>query len=111
MSCSCSIPFSEDTPDRGAADIKAAGDFGLADAGTMKFPDLTCPLSDSHGPTQMLALQSRFGNARADTLTEDLVLEVREHGQKASHGAARRRRQIERFSERYESHAQFRQFF
>ncbi len=59
----------------------------------------------------MLSLQTRFGNARADTFAEDFVFEGRKHREQHCDGAARLRRQIQRFGERHESHTQLRQFF
>jgi hypothetical protein len=75
----------------------------------VQFPDLGGVFSNSHGPAEMLSLEPRFGNACSNPLTEDFVLESREDGQKASHGAIRRRRQIERFGERYKSDTRFSQ--
>ncbi|MDQ1470677.1 MAG: hypothetical protein QOJ99_2157, partial [Bryobacterales bacterium] len=75
-----------------------------------EFHNLAGLFSDSHGPTQMLALQPRFGNARADTLAEDIVFEGRKHGEQTGHRPARRRRQVQCFGEGYERDAQFRQF-
>jgi hypothetical protein len=76
----------------------------------VELPDLAGLFSNSHGPAKMLSLEPRFGNARADTFAENFVFEGREYREKASHGATRRRRQIQRFGERNETNAEFGEF-
>jgi hypothetical protein len=91
--------------------ISRGGDLGFADAGTVEFPDLSGLLSHRHGPAEVLSLESRFGNARADPFAEDFVFELRKHQEQPGHGAARWRCQIQRFGQRHETNAQLRQFF
>ena len=83
-----------------AADSETAGYLGFADAGTVEFSDLTGLLSDGNGPTEMLSLQPGFGDACTNPLAKNLVFELGEYRKQPCHGATRRRRQIERFSER-----------
>jgi hypothetical protein len=64
---------------RSAADAQLAGDLDFADAGTVELPDLAGLFSNGHGPAEMLSLEPRFGNARADTLGENLVFELGEY--------------------------------
>ena len=59
----------------------------------------------------MLSLEPRFGNARADTLAENLVLELSKHRQQPRHGPTGRRRQIQRFGKGNEADAQCGEFF
>src|SRR5271168_2245133 len=99
----------EDSTHRGAADAELAGDLGFADAATVELPDLAGLFSNSHGPAEMLSLEPRLGNARADTLAEDLVFKLSKHRQQPRHGPTGRRRQIQCFGERHESDTQFRQ--
>ena len=58
----------------------------------------------------MPSLQPRFGNARADSLAQNLMFELREHRKQPGHRAVGCCGQIERFSERYETDAQFGEF-
>jgi hypothetical protein len=87
-----------------AADVEKTGDLGFADAGTMWFTDRTGQLSDSYRPTKVLALPLRLSDTGADTFAEILVFEGRELREQYSHGAARRRRQIESFSKGHEGY-------
>jgi hypothetical protein len=81
--------------DGSATDIEAAGDLGLADAGTMELPDLASLFSNRHRPAEMLSLEPRFANAGADTFAEDFVFESREHRKQPGHGATRWRCQVQ----------------
>ena len=55
---------------------------------------------------QVLSVEPGFGNTGADSLAEDFVLELSEVPERSGHGAARRRRQIQRLGERHETDAQ-----
>ena len=58
----------------------------------------------------MLSVKPGFGNTGADSVAEDFVLELSEDREQSGHGAARRRRQIQRLGERHETDAQRSEF-
>ena len=77
----------------------------------MQLQDLACLFSNSYGPAEVLSFDPRFSDARAYPLAQDFVFERGEHRQKPSHGATRRRCQIQGFGEGYKGDAQFGKFF
>jgi hypothetical protein len=70
------IPFSENTPNRSVADVERSCDLGLAGARTVQLPALPGLFRDRQRSTEMLPIQSGFGDARADSLAKNLVFEL-----------------------------------
>ena len=61
-------------------------------------------------PPQTFAVLPGVGQTGTDALTQDLTLKLGEDGEQASHGSPGGRRQIECFSQRYETDAEMLQF-
>jgi hypothetical protein len=61
-------------------------------------------------PPQTFAVLPGVRQTGADTLAQDLTLKLREHREQASHGSSGGRRQIECFSQRYETDSEMLQF-
>jgi hypothetical protein len=101
----------QDSADGGAADFEAAGDFGFADAGPVKLPDLPGLLCRGSGSTQFRSFAAGFDESGADAFAEDFVFELGEDRQQSRHRTASWRGQIQRFGQRHETDAEFRQFF
>jgi hypothetical protein len=60
---------------RGAADLKAAGDFGFADPSPTQFPNLGRMESGGDGPAQPLAVLSGVGQASPRSFPQNLPFE------------------------------------
>ena len=61
--------------------------------------------------TKLLAVQPSFSEARANTLAERVIFELREDREQTSHRSTRRRRHVERFGERDEAPTEFSEFW
>jgi len=75
-------PASSQNPaHRGAADLKAARDFGLADAVAMQFPDFGRVYGRGCRPSQTFPVQPSLGQASPSSLPQNLPFELGEDGQ------------------------------
>jgi hypothetical protein len=94
-----------------AADVEAARNLCLADAGAVKLPNLGCLLRRGNRTAELGSFAPGFGKSRANSFAENVAFELREYGEWPRHSAAGGCRQIESFGKRHESDTKFRQFF
>lgn len=86
------------SPHRGAADLQAAGDLGLADPCAMQFPDLSSVDGGSRRSAEPLAILAGMRQASPRSFPQNLPFELGEDSQQASHGPTGRRGQILRLA-------------
>src|SRR5208337_2827993 len=103
-------PRSQNAALRGASDVEATRDLGLADTVAVKLPYLA-PLSRRRWrPSQALPVLSCMGQAGANPLAQDLAFELGEYGQQTGHGSPAGRRQIQGLRQRYEPDPEMAEF-
>jgi hypothetical protein len=104
-------PASSQNPaHRGAADLKAAGDFGFADAGAMQFPNLSGMECGGNGPAQLFAILPGLNQASASPFPQNLSFKLSEDRQQSGHSSPSGSSQIQRLSQRHEPDAKMFQF-
>ena len=95
---------------RGAADLKAAGDFGFADAGAMQFPDFRSVYGRGCRPAQPFPVLPGWAKPSPRSFPQNLPFELGEDGQQSGHGATGWCGQIQRLGQGNEPDAEMFQF-
>jgi|SRR5271156_5446861 len=104
-------PASSQNPaHRGAADVKAAGDFGFAHASAVQLPDFRSVNGRGSRPTQPFPTLPGLSQPSSSPLPQNLPFELGENGEQSSHRATGWRGQVQCFREGNETYAEMLQF-